>query len=268
MIEGISVERNDHVATVWLDRSEKLNALSPEMWKGIPAVVSELGRDPDVRVLVVRGRGRAFTVGIDLEMLATIAPEGRSEAERRRTLMGEIKRLQATFSAFADCPKPVIAAIHGYCLGAGLDLITACDIRWSSADATFSVRETRMGLVADVGTMQRLPRIIGPGHVAELVYTGADIGADRALEIGLVSRILPDEESLHKETMDLAGEIASNSPLVVEGAKAVLRAGEGRTIDQALDYMALWNAAFMISDDLQEAMLAHAEKRPPRYTGA
>jgi enoyl-CoA hydratase len=268
VIEGITVERSDHVAIVWLDRSEKLNSLSPEMWEGIPAVVTELGSDPEVRVLVVRGRGRAFTVGIDLEMLATIAPEGRSEAERRRRLMGEIKRLQATFSAIADCPKPVIAAIHGYCLGAGLDLITACDIRWSSADATFSVRETRMGLVADVGTMQRLPRIIGPGHVAELVYTGADIGADRALEMGLVSRILPDEESLHKEAMDLAAEIASNSPLVVEGAKAVLRAGEGRPIDQALDYMALWNAAFLISDDLSEAILAHAEKRPPRFKGA
>jgi enoyl-CoA hydratase len=183
-------------------------------------------------------------------------------------LMATIKRLQGTFNAFADCPKPVIAAIHGYCLGAGIDLITACDIRWSTADATFSVRETRLGLVADVGTMQRLPRIVGPGHVAELVYTGADIGAERALEIGLVSRVLPDEEGLHKEAMDLAEEIASNSPLVVEGAKAVLRAGEGRPIDQALDYMALWNAAFMISDDLHEAILAHAEKRPPRFTGA
>lgn len=268
MTEGITVERSDHVAVIWLDRSEKLNALSPEMWAGIPSLVSQLGNDPEVRVLVVRGRGRAFTVGIDLEMLATMAPEGRSEAERRRTLMATIKRLQGTFNAFADCPKPVIAAIHGYCLGAGIDLITACDIRWSAADATFSVRETRLGLVADVGTMQRLPRIVGPGHVAELVYTGADIGAERALEIGLVSRVLPDEESLHKETMDLAEEIASNSPLVVEGAKAVLRAGEGRTIDQALDYMALWNAAFMISDDLHEAIVAHAEKRPPRFTGA
>jgi enoyl-CoA hydratase len=266
--EGITVERSDHVAVVWLDRSEKLNALSPEMWAEIPSVVSQLGNDPEVRVLVVRGRGRAFTVGIDLEMLATMTPEGRSEAERRRALMATIKKLQGTFNAFADCPKPVIAAIHGYCLGAGIDLITACDIRWSAANATYSVRETRLGLVADVGTMQRLPRIIGPGHVAELVYTGADIGAERALEMGLVSRVLPDEESLHKETMDLAEEIASNSPLVVEGAKAVLRAGEGRPVDQALDYVALWNAAFMISDDLREAILAHAEKRPPRFTGA
>jgi enoyl-CoA hydratase len=266
--ENISVERVDHVAIVWLDRPQKLNALSPEMWSGLPHVVQALGGDPEVRVLVVRGRGPAFTVGIDLQMLGAIVPEGRSEAERRRALMAEIKRLQHTFTALADCPKPVIAAIHGYCLGAGIDLITACDIRWSAADATFSVRETRMGLVADVGTMQRLPRIIGPGHVAELVYTGADIGAERALEMGLVSRVLADEESLHKEVMTLAAEIASNSPLVVEGAKAVLRAGEGRSIDQALDYMALWNAAFMISDDLEEAIAAHHEKRPPRFSGS
>ena len=268
MTETISVERVDHVAIIWLDRPKKLNALTPEMWSELPRVVEALGSDPDVRVLVVRGRGSAFTVGIDLQMLAGLAPQGRSEAERRRLLMATIKRLQHTFSSLADCPKPVIAAIHGYCLGAGIDLITACDIRWAAADTTFSVRETRMGLVADVGTMQRLPRIIGPGHVAELVYTGGDIGVDRAFEIGLVSRVLSDEESLHKEVMALAAEIASNSPLVVEGAKAVLRAGEGRSIEQALDYMALWNAAFLISDDLDEAIASHLEKRPPRFTGA
>ncbi|MGH8958874.1 MAG: crotonase/enoyl-CoA hydratase family protein [Acidimicrobiia bacterium] len=267
MTDSITIERTDHVAVVWLDRPEKLNALSPEMWSELPRVVEALGREPEVRVVVVRGRGSAFTVGIDLHMLASIAPEGRSEAERRRTLLATIKSLQRTFSALADCPKPVIAAVHGYCLGAGIDLITACDIRWAAADATFSVRETRMGLVADVGTMQRLPRIIGPGHVAELVFTGTDIGAERALEMGLVSRVLADEESLHKEVMDLAAEIASNSPLVVEGAKAVLRAGEGRSIEQALDYMALWNAAFLISDDLDEAVAAHLEKRSPRFTG-
>ncbi len=268
MTENISVERVDQVAIVWLDRPQKLNALSPDMWSDLPRVVEALGGDPEVRVLVVRGRGSAFTVGIDIQMLGAIVPEGRSEAERRRALMAEIKRLQHTFTALAECPKPVIAAIHGYCLGAGIDLITACDIRWAAADSTFSVRETRMGLVADVGTMQRLPRIIGPGHVAELVYTGADIGAERALEMGLVTRVLADEESLHKEVMALASEIAANSPLVVEGAKAVLRAGEGRSIDQALDYMALWNAAFLISDDLNEAIAAHLEKRPPRFTGA
>jgi enoyl-CoA hydratase len=265
--EAIAVEKTDQVAVVWLQRPDKLNALSAEMWSALPRAVEEVGRDPEVRAVVVRGRGKAFTVGIDLEMLASLAPEGRSEAERRRNLMVTIKGLQRSFSALAECPKPVIAAVHGHCLGAGIDLITACDIRWASADAIFSVRETRMGLVADVGTMQRLPKIIGPGHVAELVYTGADVSAQRALEMGLVSRVFEDEETLHKEVMELAGQIASNSPLVVEGAKAVLRAGEGRSIDQALDYMALWNAAFLISDDLGEALTAHAEKRAPRFEG-
>lgn len=267
MTDSITIERVDQVAVVWLDRPSKLNALSSEMWSELPRAVEELGQDTEVRALVVRGRGPAFTVGIDLEMLASIAPQGRSEAERRRMLIASIKKLQHTFSALAECPKPVIAAIHGYCLGAGLDLITACDIRWAAADAVFSVRETRMGLVADVGTMQRLPRIVGPGHVAELVYTGMDIGADRALEMGLVSRVFPDEDTLGKEVIELAAQIAANSPLVVEGAKSVLRAGEGRTIDQALDHMALWSAAFLISDDLNEAITAHAEGRAPRFEG-
>ncbi len=267
MTDSITVERIDQVAVVWLDRPKKLNALSPEMWSELPRVVGDLGHDPEVRVVVVRGRGPAFTVGIDLGMLASISPEGRSEAERRRTLLGTIKRLQHTFNALADCPKPVIAAIHGHCLGAGIDLIAACDIRWAAEDATFSVRETRMGLVADVGTLQRLPRIIGPGHLAELVFSGMDIGAAQALEMGLVSRVLSDEANLHKEVMELARQIASNSPLVVQGAKAVLRAGEGRPLDQALDYMALWNAAFLISDDLDEAIAAHAEGRAPRFEG-
>ncbi len=167
-------------------------------------------------------------------------------------------------TSIADCPKPVIAAVHGYCIGAGVDLITACDVRLASPDAIFSVRETRIGMVADVGTMQRLPRVIAPGHVAELAFTGKDITADRAKEIGLVNDVFPD---VHAAARELAGTIAANSPLAVQGAKAVLKAGENRSIEEALDYMALWNAAFLQSNDLQEAMMANLEKRLPEFKG-
>jgi enoyl-CoA hydratase len=172
--------------------------------------------------------------------------------------------MQHTITSVADCPKPVIAAVHGYCLGAGVDLITACDIRLASPDATFSVRETKLGMVADVGTMQRLPKVIAPGHVAELAFTGKDITADRAKEIGLINDVYTD---VYRAALNLAGEIAYNSPLAVQGAKAVLRAAENRSIAQALDYMAVWNAAFLPSNDLQEAMRAHIEKRPPDFKG-
>ena len=158
----IEVEKKDGVATIWLDRPAKLNAFSEEMWRLLPDAAQVLAADPEVRVLVIAGRGPCFTVGIDLEMLAGLVPAGDSEAARRMGLMKKIKELQQTFTSLAECPQPVIAAVHGYCLGAGIDLTTACDIRWASSDAIFSVRETRMGIVADVGTMQRLPRLSIP----------------------------------------------------------------------------------------------------------
>lgn len=255
------------VGTIWLNRPEKHNALSEDMWADLPVAVRELDRDPSVRVMVVAGRGPSFSVGIDLGMLAGLTPPGRSEAERRQALRAKIKELQATMSAMADCRKPVVAAIHGYCLGAGMDLITACDLRLAAAGAVFSVRETRMGLVADVGTLQRLPRIVTAGHVAELVFTGADIDAARAAEIGLVNRVLPGQDQLMKATRELAEAIAANSPLVVEGIKTVLRAGADQTVEEGLDYVALWNSAYLLSDDLNEAITAHLEKRPPDFRG-
>ncbi len=265
--EHLAVEVGDGVGWLWLDRPEKRNALSPAMWANIPAAVAGLTDDVEVRVIVVAGRGPAFTVGIDLAMLASLSPEGRSQADARMGVYREIKRLQQTMTAFADCPKPVIAAVHGYCLGAGIDLVSACDIRLASADALFSVRETRMALVADVGTLQRLPAIVGAGHVAELVFTGGDIDAGRAHDIGLVNDVYPDTESLHAAAAQLAGEIATNSPLAVQGSKAVLRAGADLSTEQALDHVALWNAAFLHSNDLEEAMAAFSEKRPPEFTG-
>ena len=266
--EHIEVEIRSHVAWVWLNRPDKLNALSQDMWADLPDAVGDLSGDPDVRVIVVAGRGPAFTVGIDLEMLSSLTAEAASPAATNHTVYRDVKRLQHTFTALAEAPQPVIAAVHGHCLGAGIDLITACDIRLASADAVMGVRETRMGLVADVGTMQRLPRIVAPGHVAELVFAGHDIDAGEAERIGLVNRVHDDVHSLHAAASAMAESIAANSPLVVQGAKQVLRAEADMTLDAALDHMALWNAAFLRSNDLREAMAAHIERRPPDYTGS
>ena len=175
--------------------------------------------------------------------------------------------MQETFTSIAQCSKPVIAAVHGYCLGAGIDLITACDIRLASSDAVLSVRETRIAMVADVGTMQRLPRIVDPGRVAEFVYTGADFSADAAHEMGLLNHVYPDRDALLDAAGAMAAQIAGNSPLAVQGAKSVLRAGEGRAVDEALDYVAVWNAAFLHSNDLFEAVTAFVEKRDPKFAG-
>jgi enoyl-CoA hydratase len=164
---------------------------------------------------------------------------------------------------------PVIAAIHSHCLGAGVDLATACDIRLASKDALFGVRETKIGIVADVGTLQRLPGVVAAGHVAELAYTGRDISAARAEKIGLVNDVYEDADAVYRAAMELAGEIAANAPLAVRGTKFVLQQSEGMTTDQSLLLNGLWTMISSLkSDDLQEAMQAFMEKRPPAFKGS
>ncbi len=272
----VTVERLGLVAIVWLDRPDQRNAFGPEFWSLLPDLMEDLGGDPGVRAIVVAASGPAFTVGLDLKAFGPAmvtgsldpdaAPPPSPVAQRARTRR-LIKTMQQTFSSLAGCPKPVIAAVHGYCIGAGVDLITACDIRYAAADAVFSIRETRLAMVADVGTLQRLPRIIDPGSLAELAFTGRDFDAGEAASLGLVTRLLPDREAALAAAIETAEMIAANSPLAVEGTKAVLRAGEGRTVDESLDYVALWNAAFLHSNDLGEAMAAFGERRPPEFKG-
>ena len=260
-------ERRGHVSIVWLDNPDRRNAMAPAFWDEFPAVVEAAAADAETRVIVVAATGPAFTVGLDLTAFGPILAGGDTGVAGRRETYAMVKRMQRTFSVLADCPQPVIAATHGWCIGAGVDLITACDIRIAAADTVFSVRETRLAMVADVGTLQRLPRLIGPGHLAELVFTGRDFTAAEAEAMGLVNRTLPDRDAAIASALELAGAIAANSPLAVQGAKAVLRAGEARSVGEALDYVALWNAAFLGSDDLGEAIRAFAERRPPEFGG-
>jgi enoyl-CoA hydratase len=273
----LTVEFDGHIATVWLDRPEKRNAFAQDFWADLPQVMEALGEDSETRVVIIAAKGESFTVGIDLKAFGPVFmnggvdpdldPQPTSDVAKRQALYQGIKKLQRTFSAIASCPKPVIASIHGHCIGAGIDLITACDIRYTSADSIFSVRETKIAMVADVGTMQRLPSIVDPGRVAEIVYTGKDFGAEEAREMGLVSRVFPDRAETYDAALVLAGEIAANSPLAVQGAKAVLSAAEGRSVGENLDYIALWNAAFLQSNDFVEATMAFLQKRPPEFTG-
>ena len=267
--EVLSIEKTGHVATLWLDRPERRNAFGPALWADLPKAMAALGADDDVRAVVLAARGPAFTVGLDLREMAfaLLPPDAEAGARGRMEFYRGLKELQAAVSSVAACPKPILAAVHGYCIGAGVDLITACDVRLASADAVFSVRETRMALVADLGTLQRLPKIINPGFVAELAYTGKDITAARAREMGLVTGLFDDREALHAAAQAMAEEMAANSPLVVQGVKAVLRQGAHLSVEDALAYVALWNTSFMHSNDLAEAVTAFFEKRAPEFTG-
>ncbi|MCH2169666.1 enoyl-CoA hydratase-related protein [Myxococcota bacterium] len=269
----LTLERSGPVATLWLDRPEKRNAMSQPMWTGIGEAMRELSQDSDIRAVVIAGRGKSFCVGIDVSALSG-GLGARGEGERISAATANLRQLevtrtfQAAFTAVAECPVPVIAAIHSHCIGGGMDLVTACDIRLASADAIFGVRETRIGIVADVGTLQRLPGVVTTGHVAELAYTGRDIDAARAEKIGLVNDVYPDVEAVQAAAHELALEIAANSPLAVRGTKFILRQGEDLTTEQSLLINGLWTLVTSLgSDDLKEAMKAMLEKRVPRFTG-
>ena len=269
--EVVSIEKNGGVGTIWLDRPDKYNALNEAFWLAIPEALSALEADEDIRVVLVAGRGKHFCVGIDLMqsgMGSHQRPAGESEAIANLRQLEGTTRFQDAMSSLAKCPLPVIAVIHGHCLGAGIDMITACDIRIASADSNFSVRETRIGLVADVGTLQRLPKVLNAGHVAELAYSAKDIDAARAEKIGLVNDVYDTAEAAYDAGMALANQIAANPPMAVRGTKFMLQQSETLTTEQSL----LVNGMFTMmtslrSNDLQESMLAFAEKRAPKYTG-
>jgi enoyl-CoA hydratase len=272
--EVLTIEVDGQVATLWLDRPEKRNAMGPAFWSDLPQAMDAIGSDPELRAVVVAARGPHFSVGLDLvAMSGLVGPTGsgngapQSMAARARSARAEIIRLQASVTAVADCPLPVIAAIHGYCIGGGVDLAAACDIRLASADALFSIRETKVAIVADLGSLQRLTRIIGRGQLSELAYTGKDITATRAESIGLVNLVSADAGGVLADAKAMATEIAGNSPLAVQGTKAVLAAGEGHSVAEGLEFVATWNAGFLASDDLTEAMTAFMEKRPAVFTG-
>jgi enoyl-CoA hydratase len=267
----LSIEKKGAIGTLWLDRREKRNAMSSEMWTALPAAVAALGNDPDIRAVVLAGRGKSFCVGLDLTALGEVAPSGAEQTSRAAANLQQIevtRGFQSAITSIAHCPVPVIAAVHGHCLGGGIDLITACDIRLASADATFSVRETRIGIVADVGTLQRLPKAVTSGHVAELAYTGKDIDAARAEKIGLVNDVYSDANAVLSAAYELAEEIAANSPLAVRGTKFILQQSEDLTTDQSLLLNGLWTMVTSLqSNDLKEAVTAFLEKRAPDFTG-
>ncbi|MCH7668779.1 MAG: crotonase/enoyl-CoA hydratase family protein [Acidobacteria bacterium] len=265
----ISVEYADHIATVWLDRPRKLNAMAPNFWTEFPAIIEAVSDQDDVRVIVIAAKGRVFTAGLDLAEFAGLfaVADDQSMAKQNRALYQQIKLMQHTFTVLDKARQPVIAAIHGACIGAGMDLITAVDIRFAAANAKFAVRETKIAITADVGTLQRLPRIINRGEANELALTGRDFDAREALRIGLVSKVLADYEEVYTHAMAVGAEIAANSPLVVQGTKAVMKAGDDMSVDQALDYIALWNSSFLKSHDIGEAMNAFKENRAPSFKG-
>lgn len=264
--QAFKVELSNNIAHVQINRPEKINAMNAAFWTEIIDIFKWIDDTDAVRVVVISGAGKHFSSGIDLMLLASVANQlGKDVGRNARLLRRTILQMQASFNAVDTCRKPVLAAIQGYCLGGAIDLITACDMRYAASDAQFSIKEIDMGMAADVGTLQRLPRIIGDGLVRELAYTGRTIAAEEARQIGLVNRTFTDQASLLDGVFAIAKEIAGKSPIAVAGTKEMLSYMRDHRIDDGLEYIATWNAAMLQSTDLRVAMAAHMSKQKPEF---
>ncbi len=257
----------DGIAELRLNRPEKSNAMNDAMWQEIRQAFDWIDRSPQARVAILSGEGKNFCAGIDLAMLGSIQqkiahPDG---ARSRETLRRLILDLQDCLSSIERCRKPVIAAIQGACVGGALDMVTCCDMRFASADAVFAIKEIDLGMVADVGTLQRLPHLIGQGMTRELAYTGRQVDASEAEGIGLLNRVFASNSALAAAVHELAKTIAAKSPLAIRGLKEVMNYSRDHSVADGLNHVAIWNAAALLSGDLKECMAAQQEKRPPQF---
>ncbi|XP_004859124.3 delta(3,5)-Delta(2,4)-dienoyl-CoA isomerase, mitochondrial [Heterocephalus glaber] len=253
-----------HVLHVQLNRPDKRNAMNKAFWREMVECFNKIAQDSDCRAVVISGAGKMFSSGIDLVDMASglLQPPGDDVARVAWNLHNLISSYQKTFSVIEQCPKPVIAAIHGPCIGAGMDLITACDIRYCAQDACFQVTEVDIGLAADVGTLQRLPKVIGnQSLVNELAFTARKMMADEALSSGLVSRVFPDKEPMLDAAFTLASEISSKSPVAVQSTKVNLLYARDHSVAEGLSYMASWNMSMLQTQDIIKSVQAVMEKK-------
>lgn len=264
--ETLVVSETDGVAHIELNRPDKSNAMNGAMWKELKAAFEWLDTSK-TRVGVLSGRGKNFTAGLDFGLLMALKTEMEAlpEGMRYERLHDTIRELQSAISAAEVCRKPVLVAIHGACLGGGVDLVTACDMRYATHDAKFSVKEVDWAIVADVGTLQRLPRLIGEGLARELCYTGRDFDGREAQAMRLVNQTFTDRDSLVKSVMEIAGKIAQKSPQTIRGIKDTLNYSRDHSVAEGLAYVAAGNARNLFSADLAEAIVANLQRRAAKF---
>jgi enoyl-CoA hydratase len=263
-----AVTLEDKVAHIRLNRPEAMNSMNRAFWNELPAIVRDIDDNARARVIVISSTGKHFSAGMDLQNFAGVGGDGRASADRG--VAGEASRLhlrslQDTFSCLDQARMPVIAAIQGGCVGGGVDMTSACDIRYASADAFFCIQEINIGMTADAGTFPRLCKLIPQGWVRELAYTGMRLPAQRALEVGLVNQVLPDHDAVVAHALSVAKEIASKSPLAVTGSKVMINYAREHDTQSALDYLCAWQSGMFAGPHMAEAFQAKAAKRDPEF---
>lgn len=270
MPECFDVEVTDGVAHLRLNRPDALNTMTPDFWRELPELLDEIDRNASARVVVLSSTGRHFSAGMDLAVFTggsdLLTEPGVSEAGRRRAhLFQTVLKLQDVFTKLEAIRQPVLAAVQGGCIGGAVDLVCAADMRYATADSFFCVQEINIGMTADVGTLQRLPKLIPEGVARELAYTGDRMPAERAKEVGLVNEVFADHDALIEGVLDIAARIAAHSPLAVWGTKEVVNFARDHTVADSLRYMAAWQSGMFQPGDMMEEFAAKAERRTPSF---
>lgn len=262
------VDESGGVAHVRLSRGDQLNTMIPEFWAELPAIVDEISDAGRARVIVLSSTGRHFCAGMDLSVFSdesSLQPQEGEIGRRRANFRLNLLHLQRSFTALEQARMPVLAAVQGACVGGAVDLVTAADCRYATADAWFSIHEINIAMTADVGTLQRLPKLIPLGVAREYAYTGRRLPVERARELGLVNEVFDDHDSMMAAVLDIAGEIAAKSPLAVYGTKEAINYSRDHTVEDSLRQIAAWQSGMFHPDDLRESFEAQAEGRTPVY---
>jgi enoyl-CoA hydratase len=266
----VTYRKDGHVGFITLNRPDKRNAMNLALWRALDTAIGKAEADADVRVVLLKGEGKSFCAGLDLSPDNELMPmiTGQPSASQKIAFYQVVRQVQAIHTRLERLPKPTVALIQGHCLGAGLELVLCCDIRLCSTDAVFALPEARLAIITDVGGLQRLPKVVGPGHAREIAFRGHRFTADHAASIQLVNHVYPNTETLYEKAREMAGEIASNPPLAVLGAKQVFLFSQDLPMEQALDYTAARSSMIMPSEDIFEAFSSYMEKREGKFKGA
>jgi enoyl-CoA hydratase len=264
------IDISDNVAHIKLSRPEKRNSMNLKFWDELPEIIGDIDREVRARVIVISSTGQHFSAGLDVQEFFNVINERGADERAHRITRGAdfyqtVQKMQATFSALENCRIPVIAAIQGGCIGAGVDMVTACDMRYATEDAFFSVEEINIGMTADVGTFPRLVKLIPEGIVREMCYTGRRMPAGDAQSAGLVNRVYDDQQTMLTEVLAIAAEIAAKAPLAVHGCKRMINYSRDHTTADSLDYVGIWNASMFQPEEIMEAITARAQKRPGNF---
>lgn len=269
--ECFEVSIADKIAHVVLNRPDKRNSMNPAFWKELPEIIKDIDHGSKARVIVLSSTGPHFTSGLDVSSFGAISNPVADDDKKTRKLQAgtafydNVLHMQESFSCIEKCRVPVLAAIQGGCIGGGVDLVTACDIRYATEDAFLTIFETNIGMTADVGTFPRLVNLIPEGYVREMAYTGRRVSAQEARSMGLINQVFTDQEAMLEAVMAIARDIASKAPLAIYGCKRMINYARDHNTADSLDYIAIWNATHLQIEEIQEAMAANAEKRPGNF---